>query len=105
MRHTLILLILAGFSVVVGNSQNPVALNPAPSRIIGHPLPEVFTFNSAVPNLVEGREFFQPQGIALDTSATPPIIYVSDTGNHRILAWKDATSFRNGQPADLVVGQ
>jgi uncharacterized protein (TIGR03437 family) len=57
------------------------------------------------PNLVEGREVFQPGGLALDTAATPPILYVSDSGNNRILAWKNASAFRNGQPADLVIGQ
>ncbi len=57
------------------------------------------------PNLVEGREFFNPQNVALDQSVTPPILYVSDTGNNRVLAWKNAASFTNGKPADLVVGQ
>src|ERR1041385_1132422 len=105
MRHTLNLLTLAGLTATIGLSQNPVPLNPTPSRIIGHPQSELLTLNSAPPNLVEGREFFQPQGMALDTSVTPPILYVSDTSNHRILAWKNATSFQNGQTADLVIGQ
>ena len=54
---------------------------------------------------MEGREFYNPTGIALDTSVTPPRIYVADTGNNRILAWKDAVGFTNGKPADLVIGQ
>ncbi|HEY1336466.1 MAG TPA: hypothetical protein VGF59_03105, partial [Bryobacteraceae bacterium] len=82
-----------------------VTLNQVPSRIVGHPIPEQFTIKSSSPNLVEGREFFSPQGIALDTSVTPPILYVADSGNNRVLAWKNATAFRNGQPADLVIGQ
>jgi uncharacterized protein (TIGR03437 family) len=57
------------------------------------------------PNLVEGRELFAPQGIALDTSANPPILYVSDTGNNRVLAWRNSTGFEVGAPADLVIGQ
>jgi uncharacterized protein (TIGR03437 family) len=105
MRQTLTLFLLALSGAAAAFAQNVVPLNPAPSRIIGHALPEVFTINSSAPNLVEGRELFQPQGIALDTSVTPPIVYVSDTGNHRILAWKNATSFQNGQTADLVIGQ
>jgi uncharacterized protein (TIGR03437 family) len=36
---------------------------------------------------------------------TPNILYVSDTLNNRVLAWKNAQSFRNGQTADLVIGQ
>jgi len=92
-----------------GYSQVP--LNPSPSRAVGHPqllsdsvpgIPRVATFN---PNLVEGRELYAPQSVALDTSVTPPALYVSDTGNNRVLGWKNATSFSNGKPADLVVGQ
>src|SRR5208283_5824456 len=34
-----------------------------------------------------------------------PMIYVADTLNNRVLAWKNATTFTNGQAADLVIGQ
>ncbi len=89
---------------IAGYSQ--ATLNTSASRGIGQPqlLP-----NNAVstgnPNLVEGRELFNPQGVVLDTSLTPPALYVSDTNNNRVLGWKNATSFTNGKPADLVVGQ
>src|SRR6266536_3136897 len=85
-----------------------ITLNQLPTREIGQPqLPQPNPFNVASqnPNLVEGREFFAPAGIALDTSVTPPRLYVADTGNNRVLAWKDAVSFTNGKPADLVLGQ
>ena len=85
-----------------------VTLNSVPSREVGFPLlpkPNPFSVTNVNPNLVEGREMFQPGGIALDTAATPPIVYVADSGNNRVLAWKNATAFRNGQPADLVIGQ
>ena len=79
-----------------------VILNPVPARAIGQPIliPE-----SGNPNLVEGRELFGPQGIAVDNSVSPPIVYVADTGNNRVLAWKNAASFSNGAMADLVIGQ
>jgi uncharacterized protein (TIGR03437 family) len=79
-----------------------ITLNPVASRAIGQPnlVPE-----TANPNWVDGRELFQPEGIALDTSASPPIVYVADTVNNRIMAWKNATGFSNGQPADLIIGQ
>ena len=77
-------------------------LNGNPSRVLGGLKP---TNTSAAPNLVEGREFSSPNGVALDTSANPPILYVADTGNHRVLVWKDATNGRNGAKADLVIGQ
>ena len=68
-----------------------VALNPRPSRELGHAA-EAFNplnpFPSSVnPNLVEGRELFAPSGIAMDTGVSPPIVYVSDSGNNRVLGW------------------
>jgi uncharacterized protein (TIGR03437 family) len=98
-KHSLVLLLTllgatAGFAQVI--------LNPVPARAIGQPqlIPE-----SGNPNLVEGRELFGPQGIAVDNNASPPIVYVADTGNNRVLAWKNAASFSNGAMADLVIGQ
>jgi uncharacterized protein (TIGR03437 family) len=79
-----------------------VILNPAPSRVLGHPKRELVT---ASPNYVEGRELTTPQGIALDTSVSPPILYVSDTGNNRVLAWRNPVNAANGVQADLVIGQ
>jgi uncharacterized protein (TIGR03437 family) len=81
-----------------------ITLNTVPTREIGQPKLEAVPSNLN-PNLVEGREFFNPTGIALDNSVTPPRIYVADTGNNRILAWKDAVGFTNGKAADLVIGQ
>ena len=86
-------------------AQSSAPLNTFPSRIVGHPLPEQNTLSSINPNLVEGRELFSPLGIALDTSVSPPILYVADTYNNRVLAWKNAAGFTNGQKADLVIGQ
>src|ERR1035437_6396135 len=81
-----------------------ITLNTVPTREIGQPKLEAIP-STLNPNLVEGREFFNPTGVALDTSVTPPRIYVADTGNNRILAWKDAVGFTNGKAADLVIGQ
>lgn len=60
---------------------------------------------SYAPNLVEGREFYAPQSVALDTGATPPILYVADTANNRVLAWRDAQAATGAAQADLVIGQ
>src|SRR5438309_7723773 len=77
-------------------------LNRIPSRAIGQPQLSVVTRS---PNLVEGRELYAPQSLALDTSVSPPVIYVSDLLNNRVLGWKNATGFTNGQKADVVIGQ
>ena len=103
--QTLSVSCLALFCAVACFPQTPVPLNPIPSRIVGHPNAEQNILASFSPNLVEGRELFAPQGIALDTSVSPNILYVSDTGNNRVLAWKDAAGFTNGQKANLVIGQ
>src|ERR1035438_2026699 len=84
-----------------------ITLNTVPTREVGQPqlLANPFSVPNVNPNLVEGREFYLPGSVALDTSVTPPILYVSDTRNNRVLAWKNAASFTNGKPADLVIGQ
>ena len=89
-------------SSVLFGQPTSVQLNPIPSRILGQPKKELVTL---APNFVEGRELTTPQGLALDTSVSPPILYVADTGNNRILAWKNPANVSNGAPADLVIGQ
>lgn len=78
------------------------SLNTSPSRVLGAPATSVANLN---PNFVEGREFYQPVGVAIDKTATPPILYVADSINNRVLAWKNATDGQNGMKADLVIGQ
>jgi uncharacterized protein (TIGR03437 family) len=79
--------------------------SPVPSRMVGQPTLQQITVTEAAPNLVEGRELAAPQALAVDTSVTPPILYVADTLNSRVLAWKNALSWKNGDFADLVIGQ
>ena len=57
------------------------------------------------PNLVDAKGVSSPNDVAIDLSATPNRIYVADEENNRVLGWKDAASFGNGTPADLVIGQ
>jgi uncharacterized protein (TIGR03437 family) len=80
--------------------------NPAPSRIFGQAvLQQIGLLTATAPNLVEGRELNSPQALAIDTSSSPPILYVADTGNNRVLAWQNAFSFSRGDPASKVIGQ
>ncbi|MDX2268084.1 MAG: hypothetical protein NW208_08250 [Bryobacter sp.] len=90
---------LAGFLL----AQSPsVILNDSASRVLGHPNRSLETL---APNWVEGREMTTPQGIAFDRRPGNVVLYVSDSGNNRILAWKDPLAAANGAPADLVIGQ
>ena len=99
LRYKSAVLFLASFAALAP-AQSP--LNPNPSRVIGQASLEL---NSLAPNLVEGRELAAPGGIAIDAHGSPPILYVSDTGNNRVLAWRNAEQFANGAPADKVIGQ
>jgi len=99
---------ILAFALLGAPAWPQITLNPVPSRTAGHPRTPQLEENSLYsvnPNLVEGRELYQPSGVAVDTSVSPSPIYVSDSGNNRVLAWKDATSFINGQKADIVIGQ
>jgi uncharacterized protein (TIGR03437 family) len=56
---------------------------------------------SGAPNLIEGREFNTPLGIAFAPSGA---MYVADTSNNRVLAWLPS-HLTTGHQADLVIGQ
>ena len=99
-RRLLAISLLLVCCACVGSAQ--VELGESPLTAFGQPQLKLLT---ASPNFVEGREFFAPSGVALDTSSTPPKVYVSDTNNNRVLGWEDATSFEDGKEADIVVGQ
>jgi sugar lactone lactonase YvrE len=110
MRFSPVITVCAAVAAVLQsvNAQAPTStvFNPVPSRIVGQAvLQQQGLLTANAPNLVEGREFNGPQALALDTSATPPILYVADTGNNRVLAWKNASGFTKGNFADKVIGQ
>ena len=86
------------------------ALYRKPLKVLGDPQfvgtasnPTQLTTNG--PNWVEGREFSLPFGVALDTSVTPPNVYISDAGNNRVLGFQYATQLKAGAVADVVIGQ
>lgn len=62
-------------------------------------------FTSDGPNEIKPASINFAYQIAIDYSQQPFALYVADTGNNRVLVWKDSVHFTNGQPADLVIGQ
>jgi uncharacterized protein (TIGR03437 family) len=56
-------------------------------------------------NQVKPCSINYPYKMAIDYSAQPFALYVSDTNNNRVLVWKDSVRFRNGDPADMAIGQ
>ena len=110
MRPARIAFYFSGCLVFAAATFAQVTLNPLPARVFGQPglprsLAELSSPSSNTPNLAEARGLFRPNSVAVDASADPPILYVADTGNNRVLAWRDAASFSNGAPADRVIGQ
>jgi uncharacterized protein (TIGR03437 family) len=87
-----------------------IVLDPSPVRVIGHQPTtpaEQLTVTNINPNFSVSGGLYSPAGVAVDTTGSTPILYVADTGNNRILAWKNATSstLANEQAPDLVIGQ
>jgi hypothetical protein len=64
-----------------------------------------FDFTHQAENLTDAQGLYGPESVAIDTSVTPNRVYVSDSDNNRVLGWRDAASFSNAAPADLVIGQ
>jgi uncharacterized protein (TIGR03437 family) len=56
-------------------------------------------------NFLQGNEFGSPAAVAIDVRNGATHIYVSDSGNARVLGWKDVASYQVGNPADVVLGQ
>ena len=92
---------LAAVAIGIANGQTPVQFNPNPSRVVGHAKVQLIT---NAPNLVEGREFYGPQSVAVDTSVLPNVLYVADTNNNRVLVFRNSRA-ANGVKADAVIGQ
>ncbi|MEO5925757.1 MAG: hypothetical protein ABIR70_18205 [Bryobacteraceae bacterium] len=99
--RTSLALILAGLPIY---GQVSPAINLLPTREFGQ-AKLTFGVQTAAPNLLEGKELNSPTAIAFDTTSTPPIVYVADTGNHRILAWRNPANLTKGNLADKVIGQ
>jgi sugar lactone lactonase YvrE len=74
--------------------------NQLPDLVLGQP---DFTHDAA--NEVDGGAFLGPNGVAIDTSVSPPRIWVADTLNNRVLGYNNAAAFINGAQANVVLGQ
>ena len=87
-----------------------IVLDPSPARVLGHPSitpAEQLVVTNINPNFGVNGGMYNPEGVAFDTTGSAPILYVADTFNNRILAWKNATSstLTNLQAPDLIIGQ
>ncbi len=101
-RHLCLLTLSLAVCPLYAQAPVSVEINDNASRVLGHPNRNLVT---AAPNWLEGRELTTPQGLAFDRTAAGPILYVADTGNNRVLAWRNPLGAVNGATADLVIGQ
>ena len=87
-----------------------VALDPVPARVVGHQSTspaEQLVVSNVNPNFAVSGGLYLPGGVAVDNTGSSPILYVADTWNNRVLAWKNATSstLANLQAPDMILGQ
>ncbi len=75
-------------------------ISPSAYRVLGQT-----NLNYNGQNLVQGLELNSPNGIALDTRSGPVHLYIADTSNSRVLAWRDAAAYQTGDAPTLVLGQ
>ena len=95
----------ANGNVFVADTANNRVLEYPPAAKSGSRVWGQSDFVSNGPNQIKPSSIRVPYHMAIDYSSAPFALYVSDTANHRVLVWKDSVRFRNGDPADLVIGQ
>ncbi len=81
----------------------PLSTNP-PNANAGLVLGQS-TFQGNGVNRPKANSLYWPSAVAVDFSVVPNRIYIADTSNCRVLAWRAAPSLAKGAPADLVIGQ
>jgi uncharacterized protein (TIGR03437 family) len=91
-RRFCLLVIIAGGA----NAQ----LSTSAYRVLGQP----DLYQQGI-NTVQAVSLNGPGGVALDSRGGKVRLYITDTGNSRILAWPDTHSYGIGDPPALVLGQ
>ncbi len=95
----------AGGNVYVADAGNNRVLQFAPGSKSAALVWGQTSFTQNGPNQIKPASINAPYKMAIDYSQAPYALYVSDIANHRVLIWKDSTTFQSGDPADLVIGQ
>ena len=95
---------VTGNLVVVDSGNHRVLLFEAASKTASKVWGQ-YDFSHNGTNQVKASSLNAPARVAIDYSRSPFALYVSDPANHRVLVWKDSVRFKNGDPADAVIGQ
>lgn len=79
----------------------PEAIGPAAQAVVGQ-----VDFTHGTANRGRAESLAGPTSVALDRRPGGPIhVYVADFANNRVLGWYDLSTLKNGQAADLALGQ
>lgn len=62
-------------------------------------------YSAAEANRFDGASLSFPSDSVIDTSVTPPRLYVVDSGANRVLGWSDVTDAFRGKEAGIILGQ
>lgn len=100
MKRTLLTLTALVATLTAGLGIASAQLSPSALRVLGQPDLRQRGFNS-----VGGAELFSPGGVAVDERDGAVHVYVADSRNNRVLAWRDMRSLENGAAADIALGQ
>jgi sugar lactone lactonase YvrE len=103
-RSWKIILGAAAVVLVMVTAGRAITLVTVAARELGQP-----NFFSNAANTPEANSADRPVGVAIDTSASPNILYFADNANHRVLVFTcpaaGCTSLAHGAAANFVVGQ
>src|SRR3954454_12052681 len=94
------LLRLAWVILLAGGGVAHAQLSSSAYRVLGQ-----VDFRQNGLNMVEGVELYTPSSIAVDLRDGETHIYIADTGNSRVLAWRSVNAFHIGDAPSLVLGQ
>jgi sugar lactone lactonase YvrE len=99
-----VLLATAASLALVVTAVYSASLVTTAARELGQP-----GFVSSAPNTVDANSADRPDGVAIDTSVTPNILYFADSSNNRVLAYtcpaSGCTALAEGALANFVIGQ
>jgi len=82
--------------LMFANAANISSMPSFADRVLGQP---TFTANTAAPTQ---STLAAPTGLCVDPAG---VLWVADTGSHRVLGFKDAATLANGANANRVLGQ
>lgn len=80
----------------------PQAWSPDPAAAVALGQADL---ESCSENLTDALGLFFPHAAAVDRGARPNRLYIADTENNRVLAYRDVTALATDTPPDLVLGQ